>query len=425
MSGKHWFIVGIVLFLIAMFVVEYNLPKKFVWTPTFSRHDKQPFGCAVFDDLVATSLPQDYYLSYESFYQMVENGEEPQGILAIAQDMDLTETDVESVFHLAGEGNIVMLVSNSFGKVLEDTLGFSSSYGYFSAAMLKHYASSLLTRDTLYWVGDSGVYNKRIFRCYPQLCSVKLTPASDSLGIPLVKKWGETIRNRADSAGGDTWVRELVPVALSYPVGDGAIILVATPLLFTNYGMLDADNSDYLFRLLTYFEGLPVVRTEAFSSGAGTEQSPFRYFLSQDPLQWALYLTLLTLLLFMFFTARRRQRVIPIIRRPANKTLEFTELIGTLYYQKKNHADLVRKKFTYFAEHLRRHLQVDVEDDSDDPALCSLIARKTGQDEEKIFELFRLLRPVVNGERGVGEQQMKKLIDEMNKITIYYGRKYE
>ena len=31
MRGSRWFIIGIVLFLLIMFVVEYHLPKKFVW----------------------------------------------------------------------------------------------------------------------------------------------------------------------------------------------------------------------------------------------------------------------------------------------------------------------------------------------------------------------------------------------------------
>lgn len=417
MSGKHWFVVGIILFLIAMFVVESRLPKKFVWTPTFSQYDKQPFGCAVFDDVVATSLPQDYFISNETFYEMTETEGEPCGILAIAQDMNLTETDVESILALAERGHVVMLASHSFGQQLEDTLGVKSSYSYFSPAALKRYASSLLTRDTLYWVGDSAVYDKRTYHCYPQLCGVELEQVSDSAGIPLVKKGGDRWSRNPDTTVEDTLTRERVPVALSYPVGEGEIILVATPLLFTNYGMLDRDNSGYLFRLLTRFRGRPVVRTESFSSGAGPDQSPFRYFLSQAPLRWALYLTLLALLLFMIFTARRRQRVIPVVRKPANRNLEFTELIGTLYYQKKNHADLVRKKFTYFAENLRRNLQVDVEDDSDDQALARRIALKTGRDEGEVLELLRRLRPVVRKKAPVDEREMKKLIDAMNRLV--------
>ncbi len=41
---------------------------------------------------------------------------------------------------------------------------------------------------------------------------------------------------------------------------------------------------------------------------AAVQQSPFRYFLAHEPLRWALYLTMITIILFMIFTAKRRQR---------------------------------------------------------------------------------------------------------------------
>ena len=125
---------------------------------------------------------------------------------------------------------------------------------------------------------------------------------------------------------------------------------------------------------------------------------------------------MIALVLFMVFTARRRQRPIPVIRQPENKTLEFTELIGTLYFQRKNHADLVRKKFTYFAEALRRNIQVDVEEETDEGILYRKVAGKTGMEEEKIARLFDALRPVLKGERNVTEQEMKDYIDGMNEI---------
>ena len=96
---------------------------------------------------------------------------------------------------------------------------------------------------------------------------------------------------------------------------------------------------------------------------------------------------MIAILLFMIFTARRRQRVIPVIREPENKSLEFTELIGTLYYQKKDHADLVHKKFIYFAEELRREIQVDIEEVADDERSFRRIAQKTGMDAEEIGTL--------------------------------------
>lgn len=60
MKGSRWFIVFIVAFLFIMFAIECHLPKNFVWKPTFGHHDEQPFGCAVFDSVLSSSLPQGY-----------------------------------------------------------------------------------------------------------------------------------------------------------------------------------------------------------------------------------------------------------------------------------------------------------------------------------------------------------------------------
>ena len=207
------------------------------------------------------------------------------------------------------------------------------------------------------------------------------------------------------------------PVAMSVSWGKGEVILASTPLLFTNYGVLDGKNAAYLFRILSQMGGFPIVRTEGYmKETAQVQMSPFRYFLSQPPLRWALYLSMVSILLFMIFTARRKQRAIPVIREPENKSLEFAELIGTLYYQKKDHADLVRKKYLYFAEELRREIQVDVEEVAEDERSFGRIARKTGMEVGEIAAFIREVRPVVYGGRSISEKEMKRLVDKMNEI---------
>ena len=94
MKGSRWFILAMVLFLAVMFLVEYNLPKKFVWNPTFSRYDYQPFGCAIFDDVLTDSWPGDYYLNDWTFYNFEnDTTDEPLAILAVAQRFQFTKTD--------------------------------------------------------------------------------------------------------------------------------------------------------------------------------------------------------------------------------------------------------------------------------------------------------------------------------------------
>lgn len=418
MKGSRWFIVFIVLFLLVTFAVEYHLPKQFVWTPTFSHYDKQPFGCALFDSLVSTSMPLGYQLSKKTFYQLEqEDTTQCRGILVIASELDLSELDVKGLLKMAERGNKIMLVSGNFDNNLEDTLGVKNVHSYFSPIALKQYATSMLRKDSIYWVGDSLIYSPQLFQFFPQFCTSYIW--GDSLpGKVLAEKrlLAEKFRYEADrdSLSVDS---VYVSVAKAYSWGKGEIILVTTPLLFTNYGMLDGKNATYLFRLLSRMKDLPVVRTEGYMKETAQEQqSPFRYFLSQRPLRWALYLTMITIVLFMVFTARRRQRAIPVIPEPQNKSLEFIELIGTLYYQKKEHADLVHKKFIYLAEVLRKDIQVDIEEVADDERSFHRIAQKTGMESEEIERFIREVRPVIYGGRTIFDEEMKRIIDKMNEI---------
>lgn len=404
-----------------MFALEYHLPKKFVWIPTFSHYDHQPFGCAVFDSVLSSSLPKGYAISGKTFYQLKqEDSTEIRGVLVVSSDLNMSKLDVDGLLKMAERGNKIMLVSTRFGVLLSDTLKFDCTYSYFNARVLKDYVSSLSVRkDTLYWKEDS-IYSAQFYSFYPQLVASYFL-RTDSLPQRTLVESDRLKQKTYEITDLDT-VRihnAYHPFfAFSRPWGKGEVILVSTPLLFTNYGMLDGKNAAYLFRLLSQMGDLPIIRSEAYMKGTEqAQQSPFRYLLSQPPLRWALYLAMLAILLFMLFTARRRQRVIPVMHEPENKSLEFTELIGTLYAQKKDYADLVRKKYIYFSEELRRSVQVDLDEAVDEERKVRRIAQKTGMDEGALSSFFRELRPIIDDEKiTISDANMKRYIDKMNEI---------
>ncbi len=314
MKGSRWFIVFIVAFLFIMFAIEYHLPKNFVWKPTFGHNDEQPFGCAVFDSVLSSSLPQGYTFSKKPLSigagRYVHAAE---GILVISAIIcDCRTCDVNALLKMADRGDKIMLVSTLFGRYMEDTLNFRSYYSYFSPMALKKYATSFLLKDSLCWVGDSAVYPRQTFYFYPQLCSSYFW--GDSLRCRYVN-WHRKSLSRMNlntKPRRTHWITDSVtymPVAMSRQWGKGEVILVSTPLIFTNYGMLDGKNATYIFRLLSQMGKLPIVRTEGYmKETAQVQQSPFRYFLAHEPLRWALYLTMIAIILFMIFTAKRRQR---------------------------------------------------------------------------------------------------------------------
>ncbi len=405
MKGNRLYIIFIVILLVILIALEYNMPKNFVWNPTFSQYDKQPFGAAIFDDIVSHSIPEGYRIENKTFYQLEQDSLQNTAILTVNEELSLNRVDIESMFNLLDRGNKVMLVSKHFGYKLSDTLGFAVDPKYFRLSRFREYVSQQKQKDSIFWRTDS-LYKENIYQAYYHIRGGDFYEIPDSI---------YTVTILSEAKYTDSLY---LPTALRYDTNNSELYLVSSPLLFTNYGMLNENTSAYIFRLLTQMKGMPLIRTEGYNNEISAEaQTPLRYFLSQPPLRWGIYLTLITIVLFMIFTAQRRQRAIPVVRPSENKSLEFVELIGTLYFQKKESANLIRKKYIYFAETIRKTIHVDLDDGNDDEEHAEAISRKTGIEKDKISRLLMSLRRVNESKQPyMTDQLMKKYIDKMNEI---------
>lgn len=453
-SSRNFLFAMLVLFVLFC-LLQVNLPKKFVWSPTFSHVDKQPFGCFVFDSVLTQSLPNGYHVTKKTFFQLdQEHAKEKISVLMVVDQHNLKQLDVKYLCNIARRGGKVMVVaSSSFDDgrnadtvvvdELERTFKVRIEDGmYFSLrgilAGLKVHDNDMY--DTIYWNNRETMYAAQSYRMFYNMVGGTLFVDS----VPKVKRLAYTLSTAGydykldslyvgDFTSFDTIVDEKerieridtfaikkVPTAVSVPYGKGEVIFVSSPLLFTNYGMLEGNTFVYIFRLMSYLADLPVYRTEAYVKTDAmlvAEQSPFREFIKRPPLRWALYLALLGVVLFMIFTARRRQRVIPIMSKPANRSLEFIQLIGTLYYQRKDHVDLVRKKFKLFAEELRKTAGVDISDVNTDDREYLLLAEKTGMNSDRLKKVIRQIRLVLHSEGNISVEEMRSLIDAMDTIV--------
>lgn len=322
MSRKFWlFIVALMVLLLAL---EYQMPRRFVWNPTFAHDDRQPFGCYVFDSVLATTMPHGYTVCRKSLSQLALEKASPRSIIIIQTGYQGERVNNDTLIALASRGNRILYADSYFSSELCDTLHIHcSSENYFSESNFRKSMERDTPYDTIHWTGDSTVYQPSITSVHPQFinaCILDTIPA-----VPLAKIHYRDV------------------VALSYPIGKGELILVTTPLMFTNYGMLNY--TEYVHRLMNRLKPLPVVRTEAYMPNYNVaESSPFRELLKRPPLRWALYLVLLGVVLMMGFNARRRQRAIPVETPPRNYQLDFIRHIGTLQYMKQKQNKIWKKE---------------------------------------------------------------------------------
>lgn len=391
MSKRTKFIIGILLLLGIVFALEYRMTKKFVWIPTYSHTDAQPFGCMLFDSVMQASMPHGYSVTKKTVWQLRHDSllAQPRSLLVVTDEV-MDSLACNELLSLVDNGHTVLLATkNLYG--ITDTLHLD--YRYNGDFNISDFAGRNSKKAALCWSKNTDAYRGHplAVMVYSQLISNTLI-GNDSVVCDTLLTLFETEHDKKK----DKVAHRSHPVALSMKRGKGELILVSAPLLFTNYMTISGQGSLVQARLMDRLKQHPVIRMESYMSGtAQTESSQFYVFLKQPPLRWALYLAFITVMLFCIFTARRRQRVIPVIQKPQNMNLEFVRLIGSLYWQQHDNAGLLAKKLTYATDEIRRQK-----------------AQLTADDEE----LLKEIREYAYGGYDIPDKTLKHYINELNRI---------
>lgn len=425
------FLFGVVAFLLFVLAMEFNAPAKFIWKPTFGHYDGQPFGCAVFDTLMQKSIPAGYHVTNKTFAQLERDGygKKPHAILVQTLAFNPTETDRRALSRLLKAGNKVLIVTSDFAcdsSKINFGVTVSGRDSFLPQWVKKSLLDYQIPMDTLYWNAVKP-YTPHTYQVYTSMSGYRIEVDEGVQCDTLLCAFQRSIDGDVDTTDvscdvdddeyadkiGGYWQARLIRIKW----GKGELFLSCDPLLWTNYGVLDPEINGLLFRAMSQFRGLPVTRTDAYApKNEINKESPLRYWLQNAPLRWCVYLTLLGLLLFCVFYARRRQRVIPVVKQPENKSLEFVKLIGTLYYQKHENRDLLQKKYSYFAETVRRQLLIDVDDEESRRENITQLALRTGMPEAEVRMILDKVKRYIEADTTLPDRRLQETIDGLDTI---------
>ena len=377
---------------------------------TISNH----FGCAVFDSLMEKSVPAGYEVTRKTIAQLEREGygKKPHAFLIQTDRFSPSATDIRSLDRLLKAGNKVFIATSYIepDSLYPDLqIAINGQYGFSPMEVKSSIANQSIPYDTLIW-SHQLPYLEKEYAVYAAMAGNNITVEGKAVCDTLVSCW--LSEEDSDSTDG-YWLARVVRIKR----GKGELFVSCDPLLMTNYGILDTQINGLIFRLMSQFRGLPIIRTEAYGPETEFEtNTPLRFWLQNEPLRWAIYLTLGGLLLFCVFYARRRQRVIPVVEEPANRSLEFVKLIGTLYHQKHINRDLLQKKYSYFGETLRRMTMIDVEDVESRKENIAQIAIRTGMPEAEVRMILDRVERYLQDNVEVKDAALRKAIDGMDMI---------
>jgi hypothetical protein len=385
----------LVLILVGIIIIDANKKVPIDWRPSYSLREKIPFGLYVFDQESKSLFnPQKIkkfgetpYEFFDQYYDVDDSTYSVSGtFLHIDNSCTIDNSSVDELLYFVSHGNNAFLSATSFPEKLADSL-------HFETAQSNSFLDSIQFKTERNHTTNQFYFNKGINDAYfYEIDSTRTTvlgTQSNSKGITQTN-----------------FVR--------IPYKNGAFYLHLQPVAFTNYYLLK-ENAQYTQEVLGYIAPNETIYWNVNQyENQNLSESPLRYILSKPALRWAWYLSLISLLFFMIFNAKRRQRIVPIKEPLKNTTVDFTKTIGNLYYQEKDHQNIAEKKIVFLLEKIRNEYYIDTF--NLDETFINRLHQKTGNDKTVIENVVQLIKKIRNQSQTTEKEliNFNELLEKLN-----------
>lgn len=390
-KNKKYIIVLVIVFT-AIVYVQMNAPKPVKWNKTYKSKDKIPFGCKVMYDLLDKSaFDGRLEIEKENVFKTLEKvtaQKNQSSSIFINDNLAFDKVETKLLLNYVGKGNKVLLAASNINGLLADTLKLKTNmeFSYFIPAK----ADSVFS--VVYHQGEK---DQKVFAYREGVTPVYFT-SFDTLKTSVIA--ADLKKN---------------PIYISVKWGKGEFYVLSVPDIFCNYNIVNKPSRQFAYTVMSYLNA-PVVRWDEYYKTYNDHiSSNLQFIFNNDSLYAAYGLTLLSILFFMIFNLKRKQRAIPVIIPPSNSTIDFVNVIGSVYYNSKNHKIIAEEKIAAFLEYIRSKFQVNTR--LFDDVLLSRVTALSGMNREEVQGIFTLIDKI-QFSASIDEQTLIQLNTEIEKF---------
>ncbi len=322
------------------------------------------------------------------YWDSVQVSEKNQAFIAVTDKFGADKEEMNRLIDFAEAGNDVFISARYVSSAADQVLGCSSS-----------------AFDLSFMQIDDTTRENKVLLHHP--------PFSEKLRYDYPGKAFHSYFTEIDSSTTEVlgYDESGKPNFIHLKAGKGNFYVHLEPLVFCNYFLLHKNNISYYEKALSVIDKnvSNIVWDEYYlrKKGDGNNRERKKGWLSvlfrYPAFRAALLTAIFTLILYVLMEMRRRQRFIPVVKKPKNDSLDFVKTIGRLYYDKADHKNLCRKMASYFLEHVRSRYKLPTGKLDDD--FIRLLHYKSGVSQHEVSDLVSFIKHIDQAD-SVSEKQL-------------------
>ena len=377
------------------FFLTNEKPKVFNWNESYNIESQQPYGTFIIHELMKRSYDGHYTQINSPLSSLLSTEYTNSVYILIGENAYYTDQDLDTLLDFTYNGNETFIATNYFPYRLINSL-IDEECGRIEFIDSEQADMRLAENESEF--SYKHIYNQEPYQySWMYLDSLECAENLSVLGY-------------IDSD-------KVNFVDIVY--GEGHLYFYTTPLTFTNYYLTREELLAYTEEVMQVTHGENLYWDE-YSKKAFTpdksRNNPMKYILSQPPLRWAWYLLIFAVLIYFLFYAKRRQRIIPVLEKNRNTSIEFAETMGYLYYEEQNHKKIADHIWSLFLSYIRHRYYIHPQ--KMEPAIIKKVSLKSQVPEtevEAIVKIYEKLDFKV-------EISTEDLMSFHNKIESFYKK---
>ncbi len=400
MRNKNNIIIWVVAIFIIAFLAYAFLVKRINWSENYDDLSTEPYGTLVFKKLLQKQnegfnfkeLTKSQSVYLDSFKNSIN-----QNYVFLGEGFWVDSLHTDQLFNFIKSGNNAIICSYVFSDEIDKRLARIDTVKYRGTVLdgdsienkilrVEINPANLETNYENYFDSVSlhlihpdfkNTDSSRIINCHYDGVSVqRFYPAYQIQSfkkkedvIPLGMFVPEDLKTNGHS-GNISGINTFNFIKVK--VGKGTLYLHSTPLIFTNYFLRDSTNLNYVADVFSHLPKGNIIwdsknrYSSQFVENKNRQKnnfirgsSPLQFIIKQPALRKAWFILLALAIIYVAFTSKRLQRIIPMHNEPTNENLRILELLAARGWRKKEYSATANELFQQFKTFVKKRYRVE------------------------------------------------------------------